>query len=130
MRWGSGVGTAALQLAKGREAICLGTAGSDFKLLKTKDLGLDTAINCHQDDFLEIVMAEAQRQGVDAILDLVGGSYWEKNLACLAPRGAPPSGGAGRWVQSSDRFKGDSGKKAASFRERFCVPDRLKKKSS
>ena len=84
---GSGVGSAALQLAKGQGATCLGTAGDKSKLLKAVDLGLDTAINYRQDDFFEMVMARTGRQGVNVILDLVGSAYWEKNLACLAPLG-------------------------------------------
>ncbi|MFQ6116372.1 MAG: NAD(P)H-quinone oxidoreductase, partial [bacterium] len=84
---GSGVGIAALQLAKRAGATVFGTAGSDEKLTKAKDLDLDVGINYTTQNFQEIVLAETQGHGVNAILDLVGASYWEKNLACLAPLG-------------------------------------------
>lgn len=83
---GSGVGIAALQLAKTSGAWVLGTAGSNEKLTKAKVLGLDRPINYNEEDFLKVVLAET-KQGVEAILDVVGASYWEKNLSCLAPRG-------------------------------------------
>ncbi|MFQ5930634.1 MAG: NAD(P)H-quinone oxidoreductase, partial [Acidobacteriota bacterium] len=84
---GSGVGIAAVQLAKTAGAWVFGTAGSDEKLSKAKVLGLDRGINYKREDFQEVVRAETGNQGVNAILDVVGSSYWEKNLACLAPQG-------------------------------------------
>jgi NADPH:quinone reductase-like Zn-dependent oxidoreductase len=84
---GSGVGIAALQLAKTVGATIFGTAGSDEKLAKAKALGLDMGINYLTQNFEEIVLAETGGAGVHAILDMVGASYWEKNLACLAPKG-------------------------------------------
>ncbi|MFQ5863783.1 MAG: NAD(P)H-quinone oxidoreductase [bacterium] len=84
---GSGVGIAALQLAKVAGATVFGTASSEAKLAKAKALGLDFAINYKTRDFEEIVLAETQGQGVNAILDVVGAAYWDKNLACLATKG-------------------------------------------
>ncbi len=81
---GSGVGIAALQLAKAAGATVFGTAGSDDKLAKGKALGLDVGINYKTQDFQEIVLTETRGEGVHAILDMVGANYWEKNLACLA----------------------------------------------
>ncbi len=84
---GSGVGIAALQLAKTAGATVFGTAGSDEKLAKAKTLGLDGDINYRTQNFEEIALAETGGAGVHAILDMVGASYWGKNLACLAPKG-------------------------------------------
>lgn len=84
---GSGVGTAALQLAKTVRATVFGTAGSEEKLGKAKELGLDIGINYKTQDFREIVARETDGQGVHAILDTIGASYWERNLASLAPKG-------------------------------------------
>ena len=84
---GSGVGVAALQLAKTAAATVFGTAGSDEKLAKAKALGLDVGINYRTQNFEEIVLAETGGAGVHAIFDMVGASYWGKNLAGLAPKG-------------------------------------------
>ncbi|MFQ6112473.1 MAG: NAD(P)H-quinone oxidoreductase [bacterium] len=84
---GSGVGTAALQLAKVAGATVFGTASSEAKLAKAKNLGLDFAINYKTQNFEEIVLAETQGMGVHAILDVIGAAYWDKNLACLATKG-------------------------------------------
>lgn len=84
---GSGVGTAAVQLAKAAGSTVLGTAGSEDKVLKAHRLGLDAGANYRQEDFHEMVMAETNGQGVDAIVDLVGAGHWDRKLACLAPRG-------------------------------------------
>ncbi|NIR48759.1 NAD(P)H-quinone oxidoreductase [candidate division KSB1 bacterium] len=84
---GSGVGTAALQLAKTAGATVFGTAGSDDKLQRAAELGLDVAINYKTQDFQEIILKETQGQGVHGILDVVGASYWEKNLTCLTTKG-------------------------------------------
>lgn len=84
---GSGVGIAALQLAKMAGATVFGTAGSEEKLARAKKLGLDVAINYRTQNFEEIVLTETQGQGVHAILDVVGADYWQRNLACLAPKG-------------------------------------------
>lgn len=84
---GSGVGLAALQLARHAGATVFGTAGSDTKLDRVRELGLDFGINYKKEDFEKIVRAETGEQGVHAILDTVGAPYWHKNLACLAQQG-------------------------------------------
>lgn len=84
---GSGVGIAALQLAKNAGAIVFGTAGSEDKLAKARDLGLNFGINYKRQDFREKVLAKTNGLGVNTILDTVGSPYWEKNLACLATKG-------------------------------------------
>ena len=79
----SGVGTAAIQLANAAEATVFVTAGTDDKLLACRKLGAELAINYKQEDFLEKVLAATQDQGVDLILDPVGGSYLGRNVRAL-----------------------------------------------
>ncbi|MFZ1397006.1 MAG: NAD(P)H-quinone oxidoreductase [Candidatus Promineifilaceae bacterium] len=79
----SGVGTAAIQLANAAGATVFVTAGSDEKLLACRKLGAELAINYKQEDFLEKVLAATQDQGVNLILDPVGGSYLDRNVRAL-----------------------------------------------
>ncbi|MDN6195553.1 MAG: NAD(P)H-quinone oxidoreductase [Atopostipes suicloacalis] len=84
---GSGVGTAAIQLA-GRKiagAKVIATAGSDRKLALAKELGAKRTINYRKEDFAEEVLEETEGRGVDLILDFVGASYWEQNIKSAAP---------------------------------------------
>lgn len=81
---GSGVGTAAIQLAKqltGAKVIT--TAGSKDKLDFCKKLGADETINYKTEDFSERVLEMTDGKGVELILDFVGASYWEKNLTAI-----------------------------------------------
>lgn len=78
----SGVGTAAIQLALDAGARTIATAGSDEKAAFCHELGA-VAINYRTQDFLETVMAVTDGQGVDVILDPVGGSYLTRNIAAL-----------------------------------------------
>jgi tumor protein p53-inducible protein 3 len=81
---GSGVGTAAIQMAKQlTKARVITTAGSKGKLAFCKELGADKAINYKKEDFSDQVLAYTEQEGVDVILDFVGASYWKKNMASL-----------------------------------------------
>ena len=84
---GSGVGTAALQLAHRAGAYVFGTAGSEGKLAKAAELGLDVGINYKEQDFAQVVREQTGGAGVDVVLDMVGGPYWERNLASLSLKG-------------------------------------------
>jgi len=84
---GSGVGTAAVQLSREAGITMFGTAGSNEKLSKATELGLDVGINYRTTDFVETVLHQTSNAGVDAILDLVGASNWEGNLKVLRPTG-------------------------------------------
>lgn len=86
----SGVGTAAVQLLCLTEAIPLVTAGNAQKLEMAKSLGAAAVFNYKDEDFSSGVMEFTKGRGVDVILDCVGGSFWEKNVECLAVDG--------RWV--------------------------------
>lgn len=79
----SGVGTAAIQLAVDAGGRAFVTAGSDDKTARCRDLGATLAINYKTQDFLVEVMAATDNQGVDVILDPVGGSYLARNIAAL-----------------------------------------------
>ena len=84
---GSGVGTAAVQLAAISGCRVYGTAGSEEKLAKAADLGLDVGINYQESDFAEVIAEDTGGSGVNVILDVIGAPYWERNLASLAVRG-------------------------------------------
>jgi NADPH:quinone reductase-like Zn-dependent oxidoreductase len=79
---GSGVGTAAVQLARRLGAEPVGTARSAWKLERARSLGLAEGIDTRQGGFREQLRAP-----VDVILDVLGGAAFADNLAALAPRG-------------------------------------------
>ena len=84
---GSGVGTAAVQLAKLIGARVIGTARSAEKLVRVQELGLDIAIDASKGDWAAQIEKNMGRNSIDAILDLVGGKYLDGNLSVLATKG-------------------------------------------
>jgi len=80
----SGVGTAAIQLARARGARVIVTAGNDDKCNACLRLGAEAAINYHALDFVEEVARITDGRGVDVILDMAGGAYAERNLHAIA----------------------------------------------
>ncbi len=82
----SGVGVAAIQLAKRAGARVLATASSDERLERLKPLGLDHGINYSRDDVVKMVMKITDNAGVDVVVDPVG-STLEASIACLGYRG-------------------------------------------
>src|SRR5699024_4868966 len=88
---GSGVGTAAIQLAKQiGQANIITTAGSKEKLDFCRSLGADVCINYKEQDFDQEVLKATNNKGADLILDFIGASYWKKNLDSIKIDG--------RWV--------------------------------
>jgi len=83
----SGIGTTAIQLAKAFGATVLATAGSDEKCRACSDLGADHAINYREQDFVAAAKAATGGQGVDLILDMVGGDYINRNYDAAAESG-------------------------------------------
>ena len=79
---GSGVGTAAVQLAKRLGAVTVGTSRSAGKLAQARALGLDEAIDTSAEGFGAQLAAP-----VDVLLDVLGGPAFAENLGALAPRG-------------------------------------------
>lgn len=82
----SGVGSAAVQIAKARGAFAVGCASAE-KLAVVGDLGADVALDRNRDDFVEALRAATREHGADIILDFVGGSALPRHQACLAERG-------------------------------------------
>ncbi len=83
----SGVGLAAIQLAKAAGATVLATASNDDRLARLKDYGLDHGINYTTIDAAKEVMAFTNGAGVNLVIDSVGGSTLESSIASLAYRG-------------------------------------------
>ncbi|MCF6369927.1 NAD(P)H-quinone oxidoreductase [Rhizobium halophilum] len=83
----SGIGTTAIQLARAFGADVYTTAGSAEKCDACQKLGAKRAINYREEDFVEVVKAETQGKGVDVILDMIGASYFDRNLSALAKDG-------------------------------------------
>ncbi|MFT8719377.1 NAD(P)H-quinone oxidoreductase [Acetobacter sp.] len=81
-----GIGTAAIQIAKAMGAQPFATAGDTEKCALCEKLGAK-AINYRTDDFVEKIKELTEGKGVDVILDIIGGPYFEKNLKTLAMDG-------------------------------------------
>lgn len=83
----SGIGVAAIQLAKAFGAKVIVTAGSDAKCQACLDMGADHAINYKTQDFQVEVLRWTDGRGVDVVLDMVAGDYVGKELSCMAEDG-------------------------------------------
>lgn len=93
----SGVGIAAIQMAKAIGARVLATASSDSKLERLRELGLDAGINYSSRPVVSEVLSLTDGRGVDVVLESVGGDGLVDSLECLAYRGRCVSlGDAGR----------------------------------
>jgi len=79
----SGVGCAAIQLAKTKDCFVAVTVSSDEKAQACLALGADVAINYHESDFVQWTK-EHFKQGFDVIIDVVGGEYLSKNINVIA----------------------------------------------
>ena len=83
----SGVGTAAIQMARAAGAVVYATAGSAEKLEACRRMGAALAIDYKRQDFAVEIKAHCGGRGVDLILDPVGAAYLNRNLEVLAARG-------------------------------------------
>jgi NADPH:quinone reductase len=83
----SGIGTAAIQLAKAFDAKIFVTASSTAKCQFCLALGADAAINYREQDFVAEIAKITDNKGVSLILDMIGGDYFPRNLQCLAVEG-------------------------------------------
>jgi putative PIG3 family NAD(P)H quinone oxidoreductase len=79
----SGIGSMAIQLAVALGNPVFATAGSAAKVAFCDGLGA-IAVNYHTEDFAELVARETDGRGVDAVLDIIGGDYLERNIASLS----------------------------------------------
>lgn len=84
---GSGVGIAAIQIAKMAGARVITTAGSDEKCARCLELGADHAINYRDKDFVPEVTRITEASGADAVLESVGGEVFDKSLAAMGRYG-------------------------------------------
>jgi NADPH2:quinone reductase len=99
----SGVGLAAIQLAKAAGATVLATASSDERLERLKAYGLDHGINYKTEDVARAVMKITDKKGVNLVVDSVGGATLAGSLASLAYRGrCSMVGNAGREPMTVD----------------------------
>jgi NADPH2:quinone reductase len=83
----SGIGSTAIQLAKHFGARVIATAGSSEKCAFCNKLGAAFTINYKTQDFVEEVKNFAGKHGVDVVLDMVGGTYLQRNVSLMAPEG-------------------------------------------
>ena len=84
---GSGVGLAALQIAKAKGNKVIGTSRTQHKLDKCVKFNLDLAINTSKNSNFSDIVRKTNDKGVNVILDLVGGSFFKSNLQSLSPKG-------------------------------------------
>lgn len=84
---GSGVGSAAIQVAKLIGARVIATAGSDAKLQKARELGADEVINHSKQNIADEVKRLTERRGVDVVFEHVGVATWDMSVASLAANG-------------------------------------------
>jgi NADPH2:quinone reductase len=99
----SGVGVAAIQLAKRAGATVLATASSDERLERLKPLGMDHGINYRTGDVVKSVMKLTDRKGVNLVVDPVGGATLQSSIMSLAYRGRLSMvGAAGREAMTVD----------------------------
>jgi putative PIG3 family NAD(P)H quinone oxidoreductase len=83
----SGIGTMAIALGRLFGLTVIVTCGTDAKCRRAEQLGADSAINYRSQDFVEAVKFLTDGMGAQVVLDMVGGDYVPRNIACLADDG-------------------------------------------
>ncbi len=83
----SGIGTTAIQIAAARGARVFATAGTADKCAACERLGAERAINYRDEDFVAVIKELTGGEGVDVILDMVGGDYIQRNIKALRTEG-------------------------------------------
>ncbi|HXY07616.1 MAG TPA: zinc-binding dehydrogenase [Terriglobales bacterium] len=91
---GSGVGSAAIQIAKLFQARVITTAGDDKKLEKARSLGADYGIDHYQQKISQEVRRITEKQGVDIVVEHVGAATWDESMKSLKPGGTIVTCGA------------------------------------
>ena len=100
----SGIGTAAIQLAKAFGARVFATAGSAEKCDACRRLGADLAINYKAEDFVAAAKTASNGRDADVVLDMVGGDYIERNYQAAAVEGRVGANRLSGRLQSERRF--------------------------
>jgi NADPH:quinone reductase-like Zn-dependent oxidoreductase len=98
---GSGVGMAAIQVAKLLGARVIATAGSEKKLAMAKELGADHVVSHHKDDVVAAVKRATGNKGADVVFEHVGQASWERSIRSLAFRGRLVTCGATTGFEAS-----------------------------
>ena len=80
---GSGVGVAAIQIARLHGARVIATAGSDAKAARAKELGAEVVVNYATEDFVAAARAMTAKRGVDAVIEHVGGDVFAKSIKAV-----------------------------------------------
>lgn len=83
----SGIGSLGVAICRAMGGRVFSTAGSDEKCRRIEGLGAERAINYKTEDFVTVLEAIGLKDGVDVILDMVGGDYVQRNLSVAAPEG-------------------------------------------
>jgi NADPH:quinone reductase-like Zn-dependent oxidoreductase len=84
---GSGVGQAAVQIAKAHQARVIATAGGAAKCARARTLGADHVLDHHADDVVARVRELTRGTGVDVVIEHVGTATWDRSVRCLARGG-------------------------------------------
>ena len=90
----SGVGSAAIQIARLFQCRVIATAGSEEKLAKARELGADFTIDHYRQDLAAEVKRITGKRGVDVVVEHVGAATWPKSLESLAAGGRLVTSGA------------------------------------
>lgn len=98
---GSGIGTAAIQLAKAIGCRVITTVGSDDKIEPCKELGADHVINYREDRFEGVVRKLTRKEGVDVVFEHVGADTWAGSMLCLKRGGRLVTCGSTSGVSAS-----------------------------
>jgi NADPH:quinone reductase-like Zn-dependent oxidoreductase len=102
---GSGVGSAAIQIACLLGARVIATAGTDEKCEKARELGAEVGVNYRQRDFVQEVRAFTGKRGVDVAVDHVGMETFDRTLKCLAKGGRYVTCGATSGYEMKTDFR-------------------------
>lgn len=112
---GSGVGSAAIQIAKLVGARVIAVAGTDAKLEKARVLGADAVINHTKQSIAEEVMRMTEKRGVDVIVEHVGAAVWEACFESLATYGRMVTCGVTSGAEVRLNLQGLFGRQRAIF---------------
>jgi len=98
---GSGIGSAAIQLARRMGCTVITTVGSDAKIERAKALGADHVINYREDRFEGVVRKLTRKKGVDVVFEHVGADTWAGSMLCLKRGGRLVTCGSTSGVSTS-----------------------------